>query len=172
MVIAVSLSACGGQDLADLQDWVGKVKKQQKGSIEPLPEIRTVEPYLFRPEEIRDPFLINEKTEQQEEAKTDNGIRPDTVRAKEDLESYELDSLRMVGTIFKNDILWGLVKAADGTIHRVHQGNHMGRNYGKIIRIIEGQIELLEIIPDSAGGGWRERKAALNLTEAASSGKK
>ena len=71
----------------------------------------------------------------------------------------------MVGTINQEGQLWGLVRASDGTIHRVRVGNHMGRNYGKIIRIKESQIELLEIIPESTGG-WRERKAALELTEA------
>jgi type IV pilus assembly protein PilP len=47
----------------------------------------------------------------------------------------------------------------------VHAGNYMGRNFGKIIRIKEDQIELLEIIPDSPGA-WRERKASLDLAEA------
>jgi type IV pilus assembly protein PilP len=170
-LMAVVLTACGGGDLSDLQEWVASVRKRQKGTVEPLPEIKTVEPYVFKPEDIRDPFIQNEKTEQQEEAKSDNGIHPDTTRAKEDLESYELDSLRMVGTINQSGQLWGLVRAIDGTIHRVRVGNYMGRNFGKIIRIKEGQIELLEIIPDSPAG-WRERKAALDLSEAASGGRK
>lgn len=161
-----NLPSCTSNNMGDLQEWVSGIKKRQKGSVEPLPEIKTVEPFVFKPEEIRDPFVQNEKTEQQEEARGDNGIHPDTTRAKEDLESYELDTLRMVGTINQNGILWGLVKAVDGTIHRVRTGNYLGRNFGKIIRIKEGQIELLEIIPDSPSG-WRERKAALDLTEAA-----
>ena len=170
-LMAAVLTACGSGDLSDLHEWVGNVRKHQKGAVEPLPEIKTVEPFVFKPEDIRDPFVQNEKTEQQEEAKGDNGIHPDTTRAKEDLESYELDALRMVGTINQGGILWGLVKAADETIHRVRVGNYMGRNFGKIIRIKEGQIELLEITPDSPGG-WRERKASLDLAEAASGGKK
>lgn len=170
MLMAAALSACGGSDLNDLRGWVDGVKKRQKGAVEPLPEIKTVEPFVFKPEDLRDPFIQNERSEQPEETKGDNGIHPDTTRAREDLESYELDTLRMVGTIDQNGTLWGLVKAIDGTIHRVRVGNYMGRNFGKILRIKEGQIELLEIIPDSLGG-WRERKAALDLTEA-SGGKK
>ena len=165
VLMAALLSACGGSDLNDLHEWVGSVKKRQKGTVEPLPEIKTVEPFVFKPEDVRDPFIQNEKNEQPEETKSDNGIHPDTARAREELESYELDSLRMVGTINQNASLWGLVKAADGTIHRVRVGNYMGRNFGKIIRIKEGEIELLEIIPDSPGG-WRERKQSLALTEA------
>ena len=169
-LIAATLSACGDNNISDLRDWVTSVKKRQKGTVEPLPEIKTVEPFLFKPDDIRDPFMQNDKSEIPEESKGDNGIRPDTTRAKEELESYDLDSLRMVGTINQEAQLWGLVRATDGTIHRVRVGNHMGRNYGKIIRIKESQIELLEIIPETQGG-WRERKAALELTEA-SGGKK
>ena len=126
---------------------------------------------MFKGEDLRDPFIQNERNEQQEEVKSDNGIHPDTARAREELETYELDTLHMVGTINQSSTLWGLVKAIDGTIHRVRVGNYIGRNFGKIIRIKDGEIELLEIIPDSPGG-WRERKQTLLLTEAASGGKK
>lgn len=163
--MAAVLTGCGGGDMSDLKEWVATVKKRQKGVVDPLPEIRTVEPFVFKPDELRDPFIQNVKMEQPEEAKSDNGIHPDMARAREELESYELDTLRMVGTIYQGNGLWGLVKALDGTIHRVRVGNYMGRNFGRIIRIKDGQIELLEIIPDSAGG-WRERKASLELTEA------
>ena len=164
-LIAATLSACSDNNISDLRDWVTSVKKRQKGTVEPLPEIKTVEPFLFKPDDIRDPFMQNDKSEIPEESKGDNGIRPDTTRAKEELESYDLDSLRMVGTINQEAQLWGLVRATDGTIHRVRVGNHIGRNYGKIIRIKDSQIELLEIIPETQGG-WRERKAAIELAEA------
>lgn len=168
--LAVTLTACGDNNMNDLHEWVDGVKKKQKGAVEPLPEIKTVEPFLFKPEDIRDPFMQTDRSEITEESKGDNGIRPDTTRAKEELESYELDTLRMVGTINQQGQLWGLVRATDGTIHRVRVGNFMGRNFGKIIRIKDGQIELLEIIPDSPGG-WRERKASLELGDT-SGGKK
>ncbi|HYE36274.1 pilus assembly protein PilP [Methylocaldum sp.] len=147
-----------------MQAYVAEVKARQKGAVEPLPEIKTVEPFVFNPEDLRDPFIIDEKTQESEEAKVESGIRPDTNRPKEELESYELDTLRMVGTVDRQGALWGLVKASDGTIHRVRAGNHMGKNFGKIINIKENLIELVEIISDSPGA-WRERKAALDLAE-------
>lgn len=164
LIVATGLSACAGDDLADLKDYVAKVKTRQKSAVEPLPEVKTVEPFVFNAEDLRDPFVPSEKVEQQDDAKTENGIRPDTTRAREELESYELDTLRFVGTVNVNSALWGLVRASDGTIHRVRTGNYMGRNFGKIIRVKEDQIELLEIIPDSPGI-WRERKASLDLAE-------
>jgi type IV pilus assembly protein PilP len=70
----------------------------------------------------------------------------------------------MVGTLTNKKGLWGLVKAKDGTIHRVQVGHHMGQNFGKIIRILEDKIELMEIVPDKPGT-WREQQASLALAE-------
>ena len=167
LIFAVSavIAGCSSDDISDLEKYVAEVKARPKSPIEPLPEIKTIEPFIFVSENLRNTFVAIEKTKETDEAKVENGIRPDTARPREELESYELDSLRMVGTVDQNQMLWGLVKAVDGTIHRVKVGNHMGRNFGQIIRIKEDQIELLEIVPDSPGS-WRERKAAFDLAEA------
>ncbi len=165
LALCIGLVGCGQDDFADLRAYVAEVKQRQKGAMEPLPEIKTVEPFVFNADDLRNPFVPDEKSEAQEEVKAANGLRPDTTRPKEELESYELDTLRFVGTVNLNNTLWGLVKANDGTIHRVRAGNYIGRNFGKIIRIRDDQIELIEIIPDSPGT-WRERKASLDLAEA------
>ncbi|WP_026609352.1 pilus assembly protein PilP [Methylocaldum szegediense] len=163
-LIIFGLTGCAGDDLADLKHYVEEVKARPKGSVEPLPEFKAVEPFVFNPEDLRNPFIIDDKSEQTEDARISSSIRPDTNRPKEELESYELDTLRMVGTVDKQGVLWGLVKAADGTIHRVRTGNYMGKNFGKVVSIKENVIELVEIVSDSPGV-WRERKAALDLAE-------
>jgi type IV pilus assembly protein PilP len=70
----------------------------------------------------------------------------------------------MVGTVEVKKKLWGLIKADDGTIHRVQAGNYMGKNYGKILHITVDKIELMEIVPDKPGV-WRELQSSLVLTE-------
>ena len=89
---------------------------------------------------------------------------PDFNRRKEELESYSLDTLRMVGTLEQEGTIWGLVQTKDGTIHRVKTGNYMGLNYGRIVRISEDKIELSELLQDGAGG-YVENAAALSLGE-------
>lgn len=167
VVSALVLTGCSDDDFSDLEREIAAIKARPKGTIEPLPEIKVVEPFVFRPDGLRDPFRPVEKmadAESQEEA-LGGGIRPDMSRRKEELESYSLDTLRMVGTLTMKDGLWGLVRANDGTIHRVQVGHHMGKNYGKIIRILEDRIELMEIVPDSKPGLWREQQAALAIAE-------
>lgn len=157
--------------MADLRTYVSEVKSRHKGTVEALPEVKTVEPFVFIAEDLRDPFVPDEKSLEPEEEKVESGIRPDTSRAREELESYDLDSLRMVGTVNQQGSLWGLIKANDGTIHRVRTGNYMGKNYGRVINIKENLIELVEIVSDSPGA-WHERKAGLDLAEAATTGGK
>ncbi|MGZ8935508.1 MAG: pilus assembly protein PilP [Methylobacter sp.] len=160
------LAGCGNDDFSDLNQFISEVKSRPKGPIEPLPEIKVIEPFIFKPEGLRDPFKALEQPEQNEQNdnSTGSGIKPDTSRRKEELEAYPLDGLRMVGTVNMQQNLWGLVKASDGTIYRVQVGNYMGKNYGKIIRIVNDKIELMEILPDKPGY-WREQQASLALTE-------
>lgn len=165
--ILVLLAGCSGDDVSDLTKYIQEVKSRPKGGIEPIPEIKLVESFVFKPDGLRDPFQPMEKNNENNNIDLSgvNGIRPDTERRKEELEAYSLDTLRMVGTLTNKQGLWGLVKAKDGTIHRVQVGNHMGQNYGKIIRIRDDKIELMEIVPDIKPGAWREQQASIALAE-------
>lgn len=165
-ILILGLAGCANDDVSDLTQYIRQVKEKPKVAIPPLPEIKIVEPFLFNPDGLRDPFRPVEMAE--EDISLDIaagvGIRPDTSRRKEELESYSLDTLRMVGTLTMKGGYWALVKASDGTIHRVQKGYHLGRNYGEIIRILENKIELMEIVPDTPGA-WREQIATLALAE-------
>jgi len=163
---ASGLVGCVNDDVSDLRQYVKEVKARPKGTIQPLPEMKVVEPFIFNPEGLRDPFRAVEKSKEEgsQDIALGSGIRPDATRRKEELEAYSLDTLRMVGTLTMDDGLWALVKASDGTIHRVQTGNYMGRNYGEIIRILDDRIEMMEIVPDKPGS-WREQQASLALAE-------
>jgi len=166
LAFAVFLTGCGNDDFSDLNRYISEVKARPKEPIKPLPEIKVIEPFMFKPEGLRDPFKPLEQPEQAEGADVSagSGIKPDTTRRKEELEAFPLDGLRMVGTVDMKSSLWGLIKASDGTVYRVKVGNYMGKNYGKIIRIVSDKIELMEIVPDKPGT-WHEQPASIALTE-------
>lgn len=163
-LLVVGLSGCGSTDLTDLRQYVAQVKARHPGHIDPLPEIEVYQTHSYSVADLRDPFTKPEtrKQEATQQAAASNGITPDFNRPRELLEEYPLDSLRMVGTLERDQTVWGIIKANDGTIHRVVSGNYVGQNHGKIIRISANQIDIREIIPDGAGG-WQERSAALAL---------
>jgi len=160
------LAGCGNDGFSDLNQYIQSVKARPKGSIEKLPEIKTVEPFTFKEDALRDPFKASEQPDQQQGigSAIGNGLKPDFQRRKEELESFPLDALKMVGTVVMKAKLWGLVKATDNTVRRVQVGNYMGKNFGRIIRIDTDKIELMEIVPDKPGA-WREQQTTLALIE-------
>ncbi|MGI9319953.1 MAG: pilus assembly protein PilP, partial [Thiogranum sp.] len=134
--------------------------------IDPLPEFTPFETHLYEASGERDPFTppVYSVPKTPVGQASGNGITPDFNRSREPLESEPLDSLRMVGTLERQNNSWALVRMSDSTIHRVKPGNFMGQNHGKIVQITESELALTEIVPDGLGG-WMERQAALALSE-------
>lgn len=163
LIAVLLLSGCAGQDMSDLRGFVDEVKSRPPSGIEPIPEIKQVVGFVYTAKNRRDPFTPQEDETAATETVLDNGVRPDPNRRKEELESFALDSLRMVGTLEQDEQTWGLIKTSDGTIHRVASGNYMGQNDGRITRISEEKIELIELVP--TGSGFLEKEAAVALGE-------
>jgi type IV pilus assembly protein PilP len=166
-------SGCVLDDRSALEKQVQDILHRPPEHIAPLPEIKPYVAYAYKSgkADARDPFqLFYEKTTEKtaEDAKgtglTEEMEKEIKNRNREELENFELDSLRMVGTLEDQNIQWGIVSDPAGTVHRVKVGNYMGRNIGKILNIFEDRIELREIIrnPD---GRWEERQASIALAE-------
>jgi type IV pilus assembly protein PilP len=158
---ACMLSACGG-DMDDLDQYINKIKARPGGRIEPLPEITPYEgfAYVADVQGLRSPFVPDTP----QASGNSGGARPDLDRSREYLESFPLDSLGMVGTLYIGDTMFGLVQTSDGLVHRVVPGNYLGQNDGRITEISESEITLVEIISDGIGG-YIERDAAVGLSD-------
>lgn len=163
--LAVFVAGCGGDDMSDLKAYVQEVRNRDEAPIEPIPEIRQPEIYAYRSREagLRDPFTVELPQEEPAES-AGSGIRPDELRQKEELEAFPLDTLRMVGTVARDDNRWALVQNKQGVIYRVKAGNYLGQNHGRITSVFEDRIELVEIVPDRAGG-YVEQPAQLAIGE-------
>ena len=164
LFIVIGLIGCANPDLQDLRNFVARKKAESPGRIEPIPEIKQIDTFLYEHQGRRDPFTQMERPVSKEVDLVENGIQPDHNRRKEELEDYALDSLRMVGILEQSAVIWALVQSKEGTIHRVKSGNYMGHNHGRIMQITEDKIELNEIIQDGSGG-YSERQATLVLTD-------
>ena len=170
-LLAVLLAGCGG-DMDDLVRYAEEVKSRTSRNIEPIPQIKTFEPFVYEAKnkdgnDRRDPFLPLLASRDQAAiaaAGAPGAIKPDLDRPKEPLEEFPLDSLRMVGTITMQQRAYALIKAPDAVVHRVSVGDHMGQNYGKITSISETEVVLMEIIPDGFGG-YLQRPASVALVQ-------
>jgi type IV pilus assembly protein PilP len=159
------LTACFSSN-ADLDRYIEEVKARPATEIEPLPQIKHIEGFLYAEKGRRDPFDPSQIVEQMADGSTESntGVKPPDKHIKEELEQYPLDTLRMVGTMSKDDQTWALVKSQDATIHRVKPGNYMGQNYGQITHISDEKIELTEIVSNGRGG-YIERPATVGLAD-------
>ena len=171
------MSGCVSYDMPDLKKQVSTIMSKPGTGIEPLPEIKPYEAYVYESSKLesKDPFkrfYIQERSiaiENSDTGPVDDGLTEEMRneiqnRNREELERFELDSLKMVGTLTDEENNWGILLDPGGIVHRVKTGNYVGLNIGKITSIQEEQIEVREIIRDSSGR-YEERIAKLTLIE-------
>ena len=164
--VAALLPGCSS-DMSDLKQFVDQARATERRPIPKLPELKPHETFAYAADELRDPFeaiAFNQAKPGSRSERSTGGPQPDESRPREPLEGFPLDSLRMVGVLEQQEAMWALVRASDGTIHRVTEGNYLGQNHGRISVINENQVALVEIVPDGLGG-YQERRASLALSE-------
>ena len=157
VLLAAALAACGGGK-GDLEKWIAEVRARPAPPLEPLPVMQQFESFEYAAQNMRDPF-----SEAFNGAAT-SGPRPDPGRSKQTLEQFPLDSLDMVGTIGKGPGVVALVLAPDKVTYRVRPGAYLGQSDGRVTAVYEDRIELVELVPDGAGG-WLERPATIALED-------
>src|SRR3954469_3064873 len=123
-IAALLLLALGGcaADMDELEQKVADIRSKPGERIEPLPEIKPYDTYAYSATSLRSPFIPSAP------ARNDvaNAIRPDSKRAREFLEQFPIDSMKMVGTLNLQGKNYGLVQGKDGLVHRVLPGSYMG----------------------------------------------
>ncbi|WP_411833049.1 pilus assembly protein PilP [Pseudoxanthomonas mexicana] len=162
--VAVMLAGCGRGitstpgEAPNLEKWVNDVRARPAPPLDPLPVMQQFETFEYAAQALRDPFTSAWNN-------TDAaGLRPDPNRRKETLEQYPLDSLDMVGTLGRGPGLIALVMAPDKVTYRVRPGAYLGQSDGRVTAVSETGIELVELVPDGAGG-WLERPASIALED-------
>ena len=158
VLVALSLGGCT-RGSRDLEAWVAEVRARPAPPLDPLPVMKQFETFEYAAQHLRDPF-----SPPTPDADGGGGMRPDPNRRKEVLEAFPLDSLDMVGTIGAGDDVIGLVMGPDRVTYRVRPGNYMGLSEGRVVGVFEDRIDLVELVPDGAGG-WLERQAKIALED-------
>nr|WP_285903188.1 pilus assembly protein PilP [Alkalimarinus sediminis] len=167
--VTVAISGCsGGDGFADLDQFMDETKAKPRGKVEPLPEFKAYQSFTYSAANRRDPFSppVDVVLSSVAEEKPESNVKPDLDRPKELLETFGLGSLKMVGTLQRQDgnTLWALISDNEGGIHRVKTGQFLGKNHGRIVAIEESQLELIEIVPNGRGG-WLERPRSISLDD-------
>lgn len=158
--VVLVLAGCGSDQHQDLKEELRNLSKDLRGNIKPLPVVKPYEPVSYGAVELPDPFNPG-RIEIALKASGGGKLKPDENRPKEPLESFPLESLKMVGTIEQQKQTFALVKA-DASLYRIKIGNYIGQNFGVVTGINDNEIKLRELVQD-AGGDWIERVSTLQL---------
>jgi type IV pilus assembly protein PilP len=94
----------------------------------------------------------------------ESALAPDQQRTPEPLEEFQLEALRLVGTLRMGGKQVALISAPDGSVYSVREGNYLGTNYGHITAIGPQEVRITERIFNQLQG-WQERQASLTLNE-------
>lgn len=168
LCVLLALTGCWGGDHDDLRQWVASQKSTAKPRIQTLKEPSVFTPQAYIASNELDPFNMLKLTQvlSREAAKNTSNmglLLAEQSRRKEELESYPLDSMAMVGSLQKEGQNTALLRV-NQLIYQVKAGNYLGQNYGRIVQIGESSLKLREITQD-ATGDWVERITTLDLQE-------
>lgn len=163
IIAMLLLAGCGDSDVQEVRSWMKQIDAQSKVRVPPLAEPKTFIPYAYERKDELDPFNPNKLLAELAKQSGGSGLKPDANRRKELLETYPLDTIKMVGTIEKKGVVHAVLQV-DRAVHQVVVGQHLGQNDGRITSIDDNTVNLREIVQD-ATGDWVERMSKLELQE-------
>lgn len=164
LLLGTGLVGCGGNDFSDLDRFMAEKKARPGGVIAPIPTFKAYEPFAYSATRLRSPFDRPIEVREITQMAGSSAIKPDEDRPREFLEQFTFDSLAMVGTLARGGQDWALVRDPDGGIHRVTEGNYLGRNHGEIVELTGTYIAVVEIVTDGTSDGWVERPRTIELS--------
>ena len=164
LLAATFLASCSGDSFVDLDEFMAEKRARPGGIIAPIPTFKAYEAFAYAATTLRSPFDRPIEVREIAQLQAVAAIKPDPNRAKEFLEQFTFDSLRMVGTLERDVTNWTLIKDPTGGVHRVKVGNFLGRHHGKIVDMTDTYVSVVEIVSDGTQDGWVERPRAIKLS--------
>lgn len=158
------LAGCSEVGLPALERELAELRVRPTGEIASLPRTPQYRAVTYDQGDGRSPFLPERP--ETERAGGGGNLAPDLSRPRDPLEAYALDSLRLVGTLSVDGRRSALVRDPQGQVHRLHAGEHMGTDFGRIVGITDSSVQLVEIVSNGQGG-WTERSRNISLDHAA-----
>ena len=165
LVVLLVYGCEGSTDKEDIHSFVEKTKNLARQKIDPLPRDQLNRKIDYVGIDKRSPFVTPEEYIMGQISNIDLIQSPDLNRSKGYLEKFDLNSLKMVGTLKKSDgTNWALISDKDGIIHKVQEGSYVGNNFGKIMKVDLKGIEIKESISNGVGT-WKSKTIIMKLQE-------
>jgi len=168
-VVLLALAGCGGEPEEDIHTWMQNVVTRKPPAVAPIPAGAPYNPSAYLGFNNPDPFNPSRMaTESDAEVRIVAKLtgQPDQ-QAKADrnniLEVYPLSSFKMVGYLILNEKTMAAV-AVEDILKQVKVGDYIGSDFGKVVRIEEHQITVVEKVRTAGEDGeWVDRTVKMPL---------
>lgn len=141
IILCCFLQGCEKKDnLSDLKKFIETAKLEHKKDKVILPELSLEQREHYNASALRNPFAPSAKKS------------VTTVKKKDPLLNYPLESLQLVGVLAKGNDYWAAIMLPSGHILEVGVGAHLGLNEAKIESITEQHVKLKERVATARGG--------------------
>ncbi len=146
-----------------LDDYVKQVESNARQEVARLAPTKPYYPMQYSSDELRAPFVLPKEAviASQPVVKKDCW-QPAPRKRIGKLERFPLSQLRLKGVMGSGNSISGLVQTPKGTVVKVKNGNFLGQNNGRVIRIAPNFLLINETLPDGLGC-WQKRKVKLAL---------
>ena len=161
-LLLLSMTACQQQGSDDLQHWMTDIRQRHHVKPVSLPQVPQIPEFRYQARERADPFDLS-KLSTIDPAALANTPQPDLGRSREPLETFPLDSLRLIGNLRWGKEVVALIQA-DKLIHTVRVGAHLGQDLGKVVAISDKTVDIDEWVAEGSGR-WVLRQTQLVLQE-------
>ncbi|SCK15186.1 pilus assembly protein PilP [Vogesella sp. LIG4] len=158
LLIGLLLAGCGYRSNDDIEQWMQQAGKGIKGTIEPIPPMTAYIPAEYQGQSLVPPF----NTDRLQIAKKSSQNMPDLQRTRDLLENYDLDKLKLVGTVQRKQGRIGLIRTPDVGIQQIRVGSFIGPNFGIVRSISETEVRLEETV-ENINGEWVKQDNHLLL---------
>ena len=155
--------------MVPLQSFAAKADKPEAVAKEEAPDAMgyMVKGPDIEMENLRDPFVSpmariaerNKRLLAEKQAKLGKGTRK-----VEDLEAFDLSELKLVAVYSMGKDRVALIQDNSGKAYKVRRNSHMGKDSGRVEKISEDSVLLIESTLDPAGD-LIEREVVLTLKE-------
>jgi type IV pilus assembly protein PilP len=161
-LLSLLMTACQQQGSDDLQHWMAEIRQRHHVKPVSLPQVPQIPEFRYQAGERADPFDLS-KLSTIDPAALANTPQPDLRRSREPLETFPLDSLRLIGNLRRGKEVVALIQA-DKLIHTVRVGAHLGQDLGKVVAISDKTVDIDEWVAEGSGR-WLRRQTQLVLQE-------
>lgn len=144
----------------DLDQWMQAQDRDIKGQVEPIPTLPQAQSAEFTAYGLPSPF----DAARLKLAGRNAANAPDLNRPRDALENYDLERLKMIGSLQIKGVRHALIQAPDGVVYTVRAGSFIGSNFGRVTDITPDALRLSETVED-ANGEWVRRDTELLLTQ-------